>query len=289
MQRQAVREKAENVKEICEIIQKYESIGIASLYKVRASQLQELRRKLDNKAYLRVIKNSTIQRAIKECEDKPELKDFENHLRGPNIFLFTDLNPFELALLLKKNKVEAIARGGDTAAHDVVVPAGNTGSPPGPIISQFNAVGLPTRIESGSVWINRDTLAAKKGEVITARLAAVLSKLDLKTAEIGLTMKLVYDDGAVLTEEQLRLDLEETQRSIEEAHAWAFNLSLNTTYPLSENIAILLQMGHQEAFNLALKARILSQDTVIVLIKKAHSEMLSLSMRMDMIKGKSES
>ena len=48
-------------------------------------------------------------------------------------------------------------------------------------------------------------------------------------------------------------------------------------------------LRNQEAFKLALNATILSQDTITVLVKKAYSEMLSLSMRIDMIKGKSES
>jgi len=107
------------------------------------------------------------------------------------------------------------AKAGDVASWDVVVPAGNTGLPPGPIISQLSGVGLPTRIESGSVWINRDTLVVKQGEVIDARLAGVLSKLGIKPVEAGLIMKAVYDDGLTITEEQLRIDLDEIQRNIQ--------------------------------------------------------------------------
>ena len=286
--RQKLLEKTEKAEEVENLITQYKVIGVASLQKVRAAQLQELRKRLEKSAYFIVTKNSNVKRAIDKCQNKPNLQKFKDQLSGSNIFLFTNINPFRLVLLLQKNKVKTTARTGDIAIQDIIIPAGNTGTPPGPIISQFNNVGLPTRIESGSVWINRDTMVAKKGEIITARLAAVLSKLDLKTAEIGLTMKLVYDEGDVVNEEQLRLDLEETQRKIEEAHVWAFNLSLNSTYPLSENVAILLKMAHQDAFKLALNAKILSKDTVIVLLKKAYIEMLSLSMRTDMIKGKSE-
>lgn len=274
-------EKNERTKEVRELIDRYNVIGIASLEKVRANQLQELRRKLENKAYLHVIKNSTIQRAIRECEDKPELKDLEKHLKGPNIFLFTDLNPFELALLLKRNTVEAIARGGDTAAHDVVVPSGNTGLPPGPIISQLSAVGLPSRIESGSVWISRDTVVAEKGEIIDARLASVLSKLDIKSVEVGLAMNIVYDDGTVITEEQLYLDPEEIRFMVEEAYNQAFNLSLNTTYPNPTNINTLLQIAYLKAYSLSLNSQVLAPHTVTAFIRKAHLAMLSLSKRVN--------
>ena len=280
--------KAEAVQEIKNIIQQYNAVGVASLQKVRAAQLQELRRKLEKSAYLCVVKNTIIKRAIAECKGKPRLENLEEHLAGSNIFLFTNLNPFKLVLLLEKSRVKTTAKSGDIAAFDVTIPTGNTGLPPGPIISQFTAVGLPTRIEAGSVWVSRDTMVAKKGDVITARLASVLSKLGIKPVEIGLTLKAVYDEGLIIIEEQLRLDLGEVRRNIEEAHAHAFNLSVNATYPLPENIVFLLQIAHQKAYRLALNAGIPTPDTIVDLIRKAHTEMLSLSARLATVNEKTE-
>jgi large subunit ribosomal protein L10 len=287
--RQTTLVKAEEAKEIESLIQQYKAVGVASLQKVRAAQLQELRRKLEKSAYLRVVKNTIIKRAIAECKDKPGIENLEEHLGGSNIFLFTKLNPFKLALLLEKSRVKTTAKAGDIAAFDVIVPAGNTGLPPGPIISQFTAVGVPTRIEAGSVWVSRDTMVAKNGGVITARLASVLSKLDIKPVDVGLTLKVVYDEGLILTEEQLRLDLDEFRRSVEEAHAYAFNLSLKAVYPLPENIAFLLQTAHHEAYKLALNAGIPTRDTIADLIRKAHTEMLSLSSRLATVSEKAVS
>ncbi len=274
--RQAALEKVEEVEEIKNFIQQYKALGIASLQKVRAPQLQELRRKLEDSARLRVVKNTILRRAVAECKDKPGLEGLEEHLTGSNIFLFTDLNPFKLALLLQRSRVKTTAKAGDTAAHDVTVPAGNTGLPPGPIISQFAAVGLPTRIEAGSVWIIRDTLVAKKGDIIEARLASVLSKLGLKPVEAGLTLKAVYDEGLIIIEEQMRLNLDEIRRGVEEVHALALNLSLNTAFPTPQNMVLLLQVGHHEAYALALNGRVPTSNTIASLIRKAHTEMLSL-------------
>ena len=275
--RQATLAKAEAVQEIKSFLQQYNAVGVASLRKVRAAQLQELRRKLEKSAYLLVVKNSIIKRAIAECKDKPRLENLEDHIAGSNIYLFTNLNPFKLTLLLEKSRVKTTAKAGDTAAFDVTIPSGNTGLPPGPIISQFTAVGLPTRIEAGSVYVSRDTLVVKKGDVITARLAAVLSKLGIKPVEVGLTLKAVYDEGLIIVEEQLRVDLGEFRRSVEEAHAYAFNLSVSAAYPLPENIVFLLQTAHQKAYGLALNAGILTPDTVVDFVRRAHTEMLSLS------------
>lgn len=281
--------KAEEVEEIKNLIQQYKALGVASLQKVRTAQLQELRRKLEKSAHLRVVKNTIVKRAIAECKGKPGIENMEEHLGGSNIFLFTSLNPFKLALLLEKSRVITTAKAGDIAAFDVIVSAGNTGLPPGPIISQFTAVGLPTRIEAGSVWVSRDTLVAKKGDVITARLASVLSKLGIKPVDVGLTMKVIYEEGLILTEEQLRLDLDEFRRNLEEAHAYAFNLSLKAVYPFPENIAFLLQTAHYEAYKLALNAGIPTRDTIADLIRKAHTEMLSLSSRLATVSEKAVS
>ena len=181
--------------------------------------------------------------------------------------------------MLEKNKVRAIAKAGDKASFDVVVPAGNTGLSPGPVISQFSTVGIPTRIESGSVWVNKDTLVCRKGEVISLQLANILSKLGIKAVEIGLSLKVVYDDGYIITEEDLVVDLDEIRKSIEEAHSYAFNLSINAAIPIPENIGLLLQKAHQEAYFLAVNAAIPTKETIRDLLRKAHAEALALSQK----------
>lgn len=263
-------------------------MGIASLQKVRASQLQEFKKKLAADVYMRVIKNTLIKRAIENCKEKPGLEKLEKYLTGPNVFLFTNLNPFKLALLLEKGKVRLTAKAGDVASFDVIVPAGNTGQPPGPIISQLNAVGLPTRIEAGSVWITKDTLVVRKGEVISDRLASVLSKLGIKPVEAGLIMKAVYDEGLIIEGEQLKIDLEETKKQFEAAHAEAFKLSIGIAYPTRENIQTLIQIAYQEAHALSLNAAIPTKETIKDLIRKAHFEMLSLSMRIPNLEGETK-
>jgi len=288
MSRQIVVQKAEEVEEIKKLVQRHRALGVASLQKVRAAQLQELKKKLKDIAHVQVIKNTLMKRALTELKDRPNIEKLEGSLSGSNIFLFTDLNPFKLALLLEKGRVKTTAKAGDTAAMDVMVPAGNTGLPPGPIISQLGSVGLPTRIEAGSVWVNRDTLVAKKGDIIDARLAGVLSKLGMKPVEVGLILKAIYENGLVITEDQLHLDLDGFRRNIMEAQLNALNLSVNVAYPLSENISLLVQTAHRKAINLALNAAIPTNETIGDLLRKAHLEGLSLSAKLPRIEEKAQ-
>jgi large subunit ribosomal protein L10 len=273
---QVLEEKTGEVEAIKDLLKEYKSIGIASLQKVRATQLQELKKNLAGKVYMKVLKNTLTKLAIENME-RDDLKKLEEYLEGSNLLLFTNLNPFKLALLLERGKVKTTAKSGDTAAMDVVIPTGNTGQPPGPIISQLNAVGLPTRIESGSVWVSKDTLVVRKGEPISERLASVLSKLGIKAVEAGLSMRAMLDEGIMIDGKQLKIDVEGTRNSLEQSHGEAFALSLNIAYPTTENIATLLQIAHQKAFALSLNATVPTKETIADLIRKAHTEMLSLN------------
>jgi large subunit ribosomal protein L10 len=273
---EVLEEKTGEVEAIKDLLKEYKSIGIASLQKVRATQLQELKKNLAGKVYMKVLKNTLTKLAIENME-RDDLKKLEEYLEGSNLLLFTNLNPFKLALLLERGKVKTTAKSGDTAAMDVVIPTGNTGQPPGPIISQLNAVGLPTRIESGSVWVSKDTLVVRKGEPISERLASVLSKLGIKAVEAGLSMRAMLDEGIMIDGKQLKIDVEGTRNSLEQSHGEAFALSLNIAYPTTENIATLLQIAHQKAFALSLNAPVPTKETIADLVRKAHTEMLSLN------------
>jgi len=277
MTRPVLEQKAKEVEQIGTLIQQYKAFGVANLQKVRAAQLQELKKKLKDNVYMKVIKNTITKRALAQIKDKQGIEKLEPHLTGSNVVLLTNLNPFKLALLLERSKVKITAKSGDVAAIDVIVPAGNTGMPPGPIISQLGSVGLPTRIESGSVWINKDTQVAKKGDVITERLASVLSKLGVKPVEAGLSIKAMYDDGMILTEDQLHVDVEGFMKNIATAHAYAFNLSITAAYPTPEVTPLLIQKAHSDAFKLAIHSSIITRETVKDLLRKAYYEMSSLS------------
>ena len=282
---QVLEAKSSEVDAIKDILKGYKSIGIASLQKVRASQLQELKKSMAGKVYFRVLKNTLMKLAIEEMNQE-DLKKLEEYLEGSNVYLFTDLNPFKLALLLERGKVKTTAKSGDIAAIDVVVPAGNTGQPPGPIISQLNAVGLPTRIESGSVWVSKDTLVVRKGEEINERLAGVLSKLGIKAVELGLSMRAVLDNGLMIVGDQLKVDIEATKKSLEQSSSEAFALALGISYPTKETIKSLLQTAHQKAVALAVGAAVLTKETIADLIRKANAEMTSLSSAVEKAKPK---
>ena len=187
---------------------------------------------------------------------------------------------------LERGKVKTTAKSGDIAADDVIIPASNTGQPPGPVISQLNAVGLPTRIESGSVWISKDTLVVRRGEVINERLAGVLSKLGIKAVELGISMRAVFDNGMMITGDKLKVDVAATRRSVESSNQEAFALALEIGYASKDTIKPLLQRAHQKAVALSVSAVIPTKETIADLIRKATAEMSSLNGAVEKAKPK---
>ena len=123
---QILQAKNNEVEEIKKILTSHKAIGIASLKKVRSSQLQELKKNLKGKVYMRVFKNTLLKFALDSLADT-NIKKIEEYTSGSNVYLFTDLNPFKLAILLEKGKIKTIAKTGDTAAMDITIPEGSTG------------------------------------------------------------------------------------------------------------------------------------------------------------------
>ena len=87
---QVLDQKSSQVDSIKGILEEYKSIGIASLQKVRASQLQEIKKTMAGKVHLRVLKNTLMKLAIEEMNNE-DLKKLEQYLDGSNVYLFTDL------------------------------------------------------------------------------------------------------------------------------------------------------------------------------------------------------
>jgi large subunit ribosomal protein L10 len=282
LERESIKKKAQEVEELTKLIKEYSVIGIANLYKVRAIQLQELARKFRSKVQMKVSKNILLKMAIRNSNRK-EIERLIDRLKGSNIMLLTNMNPFKLLLLLERSKIRMTAKAGDIAPEDIVISAGNTALPPGPAISELSDIGVRTRIQEGSVWVIRDTVIAKKGETITPNVASVLSKLGIKSLEVGLKMVAAYEDGLVLSSDQLTLDLDEIRDQFEEGFNQAFNLSLNASYPTNENLAIILRRAYSNARNIAINSAYIVPEVASQIIAKAHSDMLKLASRLSQV------
>ncbi len=262
--------KKEAIAELQELLKEYPVIAAADLTKVRSSQIHELRKRLRNKVAMVVAKNNLLRKSVELSEDNHgRVGEFVKDLEGSNILLFTDVNPYSLIMLLDKSKVRVPAKGGDIATGEIMIPAGNTGIPPGPVISEFGEIKVQTRIEGGSIWVAKDSIVAGKGDLITPKMASVLSKLGLKPMEAGLTLATAYDNGTILKSDDLILDVGSYRNDVVRAVSNAFSLSLDAGYATPENAPRILGKGMREAIALAVSGGFMETGTVEPVLRQA--------------------
>lgn len=231
-----------------------------------------------------MVKNRIFGKAAANiASDKKDVVKFAESLRGANMLLFTGMDPYSLVLLLRKSKVKVSAKAGDIATNDIVVPAGNTGLPPGPIISEFNEADVPTRIESGSIWVARDTLVAGRNEVVSPKVATLLTKLGIKPIEASISLASAYEDGSILGSDYLRLDVEGITEDFRKAAASGLSLALNANYLIPETAPYIFGKAFREALAIGVEAEYLTPETISSIVQRAYGEAQFLSAKIQPI------
>jgi len=251
-----------------ELPKKYSVTALVRMEKVRASQLLPLRKKLKGEVEIISIKDKIAQKAFEKL-DISGIKKLKENLTGQCLFMFTNMSPFKLNVLLGKNKIMLAARGGDVASMDVVVPPKNTGIAPGPMLTEFKENKIPTKIDQGTIWILKETTPIKKGEVISTKLAALLGKLDIKPIEAGIVLNSALSEGVLFTENELVVDVDLFRKQISEAHQNAVSLSIEAAYITNENIEQILAKASQSARSVSLEIGYMTDDNKEQVIQKA--------------------
>jgi large subunit ribosomal protein L10 len=277
--------KKEIYDDLLKLLNKYPVIAVADLQKVRSSQIQEIRKKLRGKAELLVAKNTILRKAAeKAAGQKEKVNQFADSLTGSKVLIFTQMNPFELIIFLNKNKVRVPAKGGDIATSDIMIPGGNTGLQPGPVISEFNEAKVKTRIEGGSIFVAEDTIVVSKGDVIPVKTASLLSKLGMKPMEAGLSLSYAYDNGLLLVPNDLAFDLDKMKADITSAARLAFGVAVEANIMLPETAPMIISKAYRQAVAVSVEAEFFTKETTKLIIQKAYANMNALSSAISTVK-----
>ena len=270
------KRKAQMYQQLLEIPKKYKVIAIVKINKVRASQILPLRKALKGDVEFVCVKDRVAQKALEKL-NIAGIKGISEELTGQCLFLFTNMSPFKLNVLLSKNKIMMAARGGDIASVDIVVPAKNTGIAPGPMLTEFKEAGIPTKIDQGTIWIQKDTTPVKKGETINEKLAALLGKLDIKPVEAGISLYTALEEGLKYAAEEMIVDVAKVRNAFTQFHQEAISLSIEAAYVTAENINQILSKAAQSARSVSVEAGFMTDETKEQILQKAHSQAKSVS------------
>ena len=233
--------KPDRVSELAAILTSDGVLGVVDIGGVPAKNMLSMRDDLRSSLSITMAKK-TLMRLAWEQTGRP-MEELESLLEGavqPAIVHTNSMNAFQLYSELEKTKQGRAAKEGEVSPMDIVVEAGPTEFGPGPIVGEFNAVGIPAKIDKGKVAIQKTTTVVNKGEPISADLGIMLSKLDINPIEIGIILTGAIEDGFLFEADSLELDTDGIRSDIITATSGAFNLACNIRWFSSQTMPTLL-------------------------------------------------
>jgi len=177
-------------------LDEYKNILIIGVDFVGSQQMQIIRKTLRGKGIVLMGKNTIIRKVLRErAEKNPAWDALLPYIYGNIGFVFTNGDLNSLRQIVTSNKVPASAKTGVIAPIDVVIPPGPTGLDPGQT-SFFQTLNIGTKIVKGSIEMTASSKVCTKGEKISASAVALLSKLNIRPFEYGITVDTVYENGS---------------------------------------------------------------------------------------------
>jgi len=274
--------KPDRVSELSEIVSRDGIVGVVDVAGVPAKNMLDMRSSLRGMLTMTMAKKSLIRIAWKDAGLTED--DLETLLEGaiqPCVVHTDSLNCYELFDELEKTRQGRAAKEGELAPDDIIVEMGPTEFGPGPIVGEFNAVGIPAKIDKGAVAIQKTVTVVNKGDPIEGDLGLMLSKLGINPIEIGLILIGVLDDGDVLSASDLDLDTDGLRNDILVANSGAYNLACNIRWFSPITMPALLSKASSEAFSVAIEADIVNDETASLFISRANARALAIAGQLD--------
>jgi large subunit ribosomal protein L10 len=272
-ERKAIIEKKRMVEELSNVAQQYPVLAIIKLKNLPDFIFQGVRKELKKKnSFVKVAKLAVIKRVLKA----KGLDEMAEKLDIPSALVLTSLQPFHLASLLREHRKKVPAKPGQIAPFDIVVPAGDTGLPPGPALTELKQAGLPVQIKGGKIAITKDHVLVKEGEAISDIQAKVLQKLDILPFEAGAELLFAFDGTYIYSPELLSWTKEQMLEEISSSLTNALNLSINANYPTQQNISVLLASAITRGRNLAANAWLPVKDSLPLLLAMAAKQGMAI-------------
>ena len=268
--------KTKEVEDLKKLFKEYPVVGVVNLENLPTLQFQRIKMKLKDQIHFKMAKKRLMKLAIESLSDMKNLDQIKSKLVGVPALIFTKEDPFMLAKLLNKNRSNAAAKPGQIAPEDLMVPAGPTSFPAGPMIGELGQLGIKSEVKEGKISVKEEKVIVKEGEEISPNVADLLSKLGVEPMKIGLNLSITYQAGEILTKDVLFIDEEAYMNNLRAAASQAFNVALKIGYVTSETIPHLVRKAAREATVLAEKANILTRENVKDKVKDAERVALAL-------------
>jgi large subunit ribosomal protein L10 len=233
------KKKLKEVEDLKNLIKTKKIILLASIKNIPAAKFQDIGKKLRGSAVIKVPKKNLMFRAL-DSQSNEAVKIIKEHVTDSIAVLFSDLDAFDLAGELVKNKSPSKAKPGQIAPEDIEIPEGPTDLVPGPAISELGALGIQIQIDKGKISIKEPKVVAKKGEKISQGAADLMAKLDIKPFSVGFIPLCAFDTQENKLYLNIKIDREETLKDLKESFSKALAFAVEIEYITEDTIKFLI-------------------------------------------------
>jgi large subunit ribosomal protein L10 len=267
------KKKIQSVKELTKLMGENRTVLVASIKDIPASQFQEISKKLRGKAVIKVPKKNLINKVL-DSSSEEKLRKLREKIDDSIAVIFSDLDPFELALELMQNKSAVKAKAGQVSPEDIEIPAGPTDLVPGPAITELGALGIPIMIDKGKISIKESKVIAKSGEKISKGAVEVMNKLDIKPFRVGFIPLSAFDMQTKELYLEIKIDKEKTLADLKEKFGKALAFAVSLGYISKETIGFLIAkaLSHENAMQRLIKEENSGQNMDVQEIKSGETE-----------------
>ncbi len=239
------KEKQVLVKHMAKELSGAQVIALASNASLPGKQYGAIKKKTSDKVKFLFARQTLMARALESA--KPEAKDLEKYWCNGAVLLTTELDAFRLYKLFKQAKSKTIAKAGQLAPADIMIPAGETSLPPGPVLTELKQAKIDAKIQGPKIVITRDTVVAKKGEPISAPVAGILAKLGIEPMELMMQVLAVWDHGTLYEGAVLDIDDDAFKANLTQAIQHALNLCVFAEIYNAESTPLIIAKAAREA------------------------------------------
>ncbi|KAG1673276.1 hypothetical protein FOA52_002556 [Chlamydomonas sp. UWO 241] len=239
---------------VCELLKTHDKAFIVDANNVTSMQFQLIRMSIRPESTILMGKNTMLKRTLRiyaEETGDDKWSVLSDELVGNVGIVFCKGDLMELKNEIDKFKVGAAARQGVVAPVDVHVPDGVTGMDPSQT-SFFQALGIATKINKGTIEIVNGVHLIKTGDKVSASQATLLSKLGIKPFKYGLGFMSVIENGSKYDPKVLAITDEDMLGSVSAAIANVAAVSLAANYPTLCSIPHSVVNGYKNVLAIAL-------------------------------------
>ncbi len=230
-------------------------VGVVKIGGIPGPQMAEMRHSLRDHVTMMGAKNRLLKLAIEEAaKSRPGVAGLKDLVDGQMAVITTDMNPFKLYKQLEAGATMAPVTGGSVAPCDLIVQKGPTAFGPGPIVGEFQRVGIPAKIEGPKVAITKTTTVVKEGEIVSQEMALMLSKLDIKPVQLKIALQAAVEEDTLFLPDVLAVDDAKVLGDLMLAVRIAHEVSLQTAFPTKQSMDALVGRAYRMAVAVALES-----------------------------------